>query len=380
MIPLTKMHHAANELKYVSDAIARGQVSGDGYYTERVEKWLEKQLLQGERVFMTTSATHALEMAMLLIGLVPGDEVIMPSFTFSSTANAVILRGARPVFAEIDEATLNIDPADIERKITSRTKAIITVHYAGIGCDMDVIMALAAKHGLYVVEDAAQAVGSRYKGRALGSIGQLGCYSFHGTKNVTCGEGGAIIIDPDNTALIDRADCIRQKGTDRSRFLRGEAGSYSWVDAGSSYSPSEVLMAMLLAQLEELKTITEKRRQVHLHYDGILNRFAGGKLVKTVTIPPACESNYHIYYLLFRSPEVRNMVMHELNRRGIAASFHYMPLHSAPMGVRLGFHAEDLPVTEGVSKCILRLPIYPGLTQEELAYIGKQLVEIMEAI
>lgn len=379
MIPFQRMHHSGKEIEYVGDAVRRGQVSGDGHYTGLAADFIRKRFGAGQ-VFMTTSATHALELSMLLIGLKPGDEVIMPSFTFSSTANAVLLRGARPVFAEIDERTLNMDPASVGNRISPASKAILPVHYAGIGCDMDAIMPLAAQHGLYVIEDAAQAVNARYKGRYLGSIGHMGCYSFHGTKNYTCGEGGALLLNMEAPALADRADCIRQKGTDRSRFLRGEAASYSWVDIGSSYSPSDVLMALLYAQLEDMEEITAGRKRVHAFYCNILEAYVRSKVLRVIDIPPECESNYHIFYLIFHDGGTRDHVLKALNGRGIAASFHFMPLHGSPMGKSLGYRQGDLEVTERISRCILRLPVYSDMSNEEMAYVGEHLTNILEAL
>jgi len=329
---------------------------------------------------MTTSATHALEMAMLLIGLKAGDEVIMPSFTFSSTANAVVLRGAKPVFAEIDENTLNIDPSDIEQRITKNTKAIIPVHYAGVSCEMDRIMELAENAGLYVVEDAAQAVNSKYKGKYAGSIGHMGCYSFHGTKNYTCGEGGALLLNTGNHSLLERADCIRQKGTDRSRFIRGEVDSYRWVDAGSSYSPSEALMAMLYAQLEGMDEITLRRRLIHEYYMSILKKYSDKGIVQVTEMPEGCESNYHIFYLLFKDEAIRNIVKNKLLAQGIIALTHFAPLHSSPMGQSLGYKQGDLPKTEMADKCLLRLPLYPDLSEVDLHHVGERLVDILEGL
>lgn len=378
MIPYHKLYSTGKEIEYISDAVKRGQVSGDGYYSGLVEAFITRRFNTG-KVLMTTSATHALELAMLIIGLEPGDEVIMPSFTFSSTANAVLLRGGRPVFAEIGENTLNIDPEDIEKKITGNTRAIIPVHYAGVCCEMDRIMNIAEQEGICVVEDAAQAVNSSYKGKYSGSMGHMGCYSFHGTKNFTCGEGGALIINSGDTALLDKADCIRQKGTDRSRFIRGEVDSYSWVDTGSSYSPSEILMAMLYAQLEHMDEITQKRKLIHEYYMSILKNF-DGKVIKVMDIPAACQSNHHIFYLMFKDEAVRNTVKTKLMEKGITALTHFVPLHSSAMGQSLGYRPGELKKTELACKCLLRLPIYPDMSKEELHYTGEQLEGILEGL
>ena len=379
MIPYHRICNTGKEIEYVNDSIKRGQLSGDEYYTKLVETFISSRFKTG-KVLMTTSATHALEMAMLIIGLKPGDEVIMPSFTFSSTANAVLLRGAKPVFAEIDEDTLNIDPTDLEKRISKNTKAIIPVHYAGVSCEMDRIMDLAEKAGLYVVEDAAQAVNSKYKGKYLGSIGHMGCYSFHGTKNYTCGEGGALLINADDQSLLERADCIRQKGTDREKFLRGEVDNYSWVDIGSSYSPSDVLMAVLYAQLEYMDVITQKRRLVHEYYMSILKRYTEKQLLKVTKIPTGCESNYHIFYLLFKDESTRTIVKEKLFNKGITALTPFVPLHSSLMGQSLGYRQGDLKKTEMAGKCLLRLPLYSDMSEEDMHYVGEQLMDILEGL
>ena len=379
MIPYNRIYNTGNEVEYVNDAIKRGQLSGDGHYTKLAEDFLSSRF-NLDRVYMTTSATHALEMAMLLIDLKPGDEVIMPSFTFSSTANAVLLRGGKPVFAEIDENTLNIDSADLENRISRNTKAIVPVHYAGIGCEMDRIMDVAEKAGIYVVEDAAQAVNSKYHGKYLGSMGHMGCYSFHGTKNYTCGEGGALAINTDHTGILERADCIREKGTDRSKFLRGEIDSYSWVDIGSSYSPAEVLMAMLYAQLEYMDVITQKRRLIHEYYMSILKRYSDKSLLKVMKIPAGCESNYHIFYILLKDEVTRNLVKEKLFDKGITALTHFVPLHSSPMGQGLGYRQGDLKKTEMAGRCLLRLPLYADMSDPDMHYIGGQLMDILEGL
>ncbi|MDF2530571.1 MAG: dTDP-4-amino-4,6-dideoxygalactose transaminase [Clostridia bacterium] len=379
MIPYHKIYKSDEEENYICDALARRQISGDGYYTKLVEDFLQK-CFHLNKVLMTTSATHALELAMLLIDLKSGDEVIMPSFTFSSTANAVLLRGAKPVFAEIDKQTLNLDPQSVHSRITKKTRAIIPVHYAGISCNMDALMDLAKNQKIYVIEDAAQAVNAKYRGKYLGGIGHMGCYSFHGTKNFTSGEGGALIINREDEQLIERAECIRQKGTDRSKFLRGEIDSYSWVDTGSSYSPSELLMALLYSQLQELNYITQQRRHIHAYYSNLLQPFADKGLMSITQLPEQCEGNYHIYYMVFHDKQHREYVMKKLLDSNIGASTHFVPLHSSEMGRKLGYKAEDLPITEQISKCILRLPIYPDLKKSELDYIAEKLTAILEEL
>lgn len=377
MISFNKVYKAQREMQYIHDAVAKGQISGDNYYTTKVEELLTESFGLN-KVLMTTSATHALELAMLLIDIKPGDEVIMPSFTFSSTANSVLLRGGKPVFADIEEATLNIDPSSIYKLITDRTKAIVPVHYGGIGCRMDEIMDMAEKHKLYVIEDAAQGVNARYKDKYLGGIGHMGCYSFHSTKNYTSGEGGALLINIKDEKILERADCIRQKGTDRVKFLKGEVDSYSWVDIGSSYSPSDILMAMLYSQLEDMDYITRERKRVHEFYTKLLQGYVNHGLFSMTKIPRECEANYHIFYLLFNNAEARAYVMERLREKNISTATHFVPLHSSAMGRSLGFKAEALPVTERVGRCILRLPIYPDLSLAELDFIGEAITNILE--
>lgn len=379
MIPYHKMYSTGKEIEYMNDCLRHGQPGGDGVYTKLVGELLQTRLKLG-RVFMTTSATHALEMAMLVIGLKPGDEVIMPSFTFSSTANAVLLRGATPIFADIEIDTLNLDADDVRQRITGKTRAIVPVHYAGVGCDMDRIMELADNFGLYVVEDAAQAVNATYKGKYLGGIGHMGCYSFHGTKNYTCGEGGALAINVGAPDILERVELIREKGTDRSRFLRGEVDRYVWTGMGSSYSPSDVLMAMLYAQLEQMDSITEKRKRIHDQYVRELGKYVGGPLLSLMRIPPECSSNYHIFYLMFKNEAIRNKVKSELYDRGITALTHYVPLHGSPMGRSLGYRKGDLEKTELAAGCLLRLPLYPDLGEEDTCFICRQLAEILEGL
>ncbi len=375
-IPYHKSYHSSKEKEYVLDAINKNDISGDGYYTRQVSALLE-QKFGILRAYMTTSATHALELAALIIDIAPGDEVIMPSFTFTSTANSIILRGGKPVFCDIEENTLNMSPKEMENKLTHKTKAIIPVHYGGISCDMDSIMSIAKKNKLYVIEDAAQSVHAKYKGKYLGSIGHMGAFSFHGTKNYTCGEGGALLINTEDEAFMEKAEIIRQKGTDRERFLRGEIDRYSWTGKGSSYSPSDILMAMLMGQLEEMGKITEKRRFIHEYYTDVLKNKALKENIKLVNIPTECESNYHIFYLIFPHELHRNYVMTELNSRGISATTHYVPLHSSKMGKHLGYTKGDLRITEKVSQGLLRLPLYPDMTRQEMEYVGQNLIDII---
>ena len=367
MISFNKPYMTKKEILYIEDAIFRGKLSGDGYYSKKCSNFIE-ETFDTKKALLTTSCSSALDMAAILLDLKEGDEVIMPSYTFVSTANAVVLRGAVPVFAEIEEDTLNIDPEDIERKITNKTKAIFPVHYAGVSCDMDRIMNIARNNNLKVVEDAAQGVNSKYKQKYLGTIGDIGCYSFHETKNYVCGEGGAILINNDEE-LARRAEIIREKGTDRAKFFRGEVDKYTWVDVGSSYIISDINAAMLWAQFERIEEINEKREKIYkMYYKGLKKLEVVGK-IKLPTIPDCCKSNYHIFYILLNNEFERNHLMNEMKIRGVETIFHYIPLHISPMGERLGYKKGQLKVTEDLSGRLLRLPMYPGLTDAEINYI-----------
>lgn len=379
IIPFNKIYYTGKEMEYIGDAISRGQVSGDGYYTKLVSTLIEEEF-NVPRAFLTTSATHALEMAFMIIGIKPGDEVIMPSFTFSSTANAALLRGAKIVFADIDDKTLNIDIDDVIRKITGRTRAVVPVHYAGISCEMDRLADIARDYGLYIIEDAAHAVNAKYRGKSLGTWGQMGCYSFHGTKNYICGEGGALLINTDDKNLIEAAGIIRQKGTDRDKFLNGEVDKYSWVGTGSSYAPSDILMALLYAQLQVMDSITSKRKAVHDYYSCRLKRFAEEGVIRFTNIPEGCESNYHIFYILLKDEESRDMVIERLKEKGISAYTHFVPLHTSVMGQTLGYREGQLPVTERAGRCLVRLPIYTGMTALEMEYVMDSLEEILRVM
>jgi dTDP-4-amino-4,6-dideoxygalactose transaminase len=379
-IPFNKVYYEGRELSYIKQAMERESISGDGYYTQLVTSFLQEKFSIG-KALMTTSATHALEMAAILIDIKPGDEVIMPSFTFPSTANAIMMRGGLPVFAEIEENTLNIDPIDIRSKITDRTKAILPVHYAGVSCCMDKIMEIATENNLFVIEDAAQAVNSKYKNKFLGTIGHIGCYSFHGTKNYVSGEGGAIAINSNNTDLIKRAEIIRQKGTNRDEFLRGEVDKYSWVDIGSSYVPSDILMAVLYAQIQDLDEIKAKRKVINDYYNKSITKYIGkGIIDKSTYIPSVCESNYHLFYLIFNKEKTRDKVISKLREREIYAVTHFMPLHSSKKGIQLGYNIGDLPITEKASNCLLRLPMYTEMSVEEMEYVIETLIQILEEI
>ncbi|WZL71643.1 dTDP-4-amino-4,6-dideoxygalactose transaminase [Clostridiaceae bacterium 35-E11] len=378
-IPFYIPYYTGEELQYIQEAMNKHQISGDGLYTDRITGLLEKKF-QVKKAFMITSATHALEIATMLIDLQPGDEVIMPSFTFPSTANAVLLRGAKPVFCEIDENTLNIDPKKILEKITPKTKAIIPVHYAGIGCDMDKIMDIAKSHHLHVIEDAAQAVNAKYKDKYLGTWGDIGCYSFHGTKNFTSGEGGAILLNTNDESLIKKVEMIRQKGTNRNQFVRGEIDAYTWMNIGSSYVPSDILMAFLYAQLKGMDMIMMKRKKIHDYYCHHLKEYIDAGIIKTAEFSKDYQPNYHLFYLLFQEERIRDKVKQELMDRGIATAIHFMPLHSSPMGQRLGYVKEDLPITEKTSETLLRLPMYTSMSEKELDYVMGHLKSILKKI
>jgi len=376
-IPFGRPAIVGKELEYIAQAIRNGTIAGGGPFMRRCETWLE-EALSARRALMTHSCTAALEMAAMLSEVGPGDEVIMPSFTFSATATAFVLRGATIVFVDIDPDTLNIDPARIEAAITERTKVVVPVHYAGLACDMDAIMAIARQHDLLVVEDAAQAHLSTYKGKPLGTIGDLGCLSFHETKNVISGEGGALILN--NDRLLDRAEIIREKGTDRSRFFRGQVDKYTWQDIGSSYCPGEIVSAFLMAQLEQADIICSRRRAI---YDLYRERLAPLAEDGTVTLPRATgtDVNGHIFWLLLESEAVRADLIRYLNARDINAVFHYVPLHSAPAGRKFGRASGDLAVTDRISSRLLRLPLYYTLDDDEVfrvvqaifAYFGRSL-------
>ena len=379
-IPFTRPYRTGNEQKYINDILTNIQngapISGDGPYGKKCEQLMEEKF-GARKVLLTTSCTSALEMATRLINIQPGDEVIMPSFTFVSTANPVVMAGGRPVFVDIDPVTLNIDPAKIEEAITPRTKAIYPVHYAGVSCPMDEIMAIAKKYDLWVVEDAAQGVGAKYKGKYLGTIGNLGCYSFHETKNITCGEGGALVINRDDPDLIERAEIIREKGTDRSKFHRGQVDKYTWVDVGSSYVQSEILAAFLFAQLEAMDEINQKRMEIWYKYYTLLKPFEESGVIRLPVIPDYAEHNAHIFYILFQDQDARDRVMMRLREAGIHAVFHYIPLHSSPVGLMKNGAGLNLTVTDRVSNVILRLPVFSGMSKEETEGVIFEIINLL---
>jgi dTDP-4-amino-4,6-dideoxygalactose transaminase len=360
------------EFDYMADALKRGHISGDGTYTKRCHTWLEEHL-GVPKALLTTNCTHALEMSALLLDLKAGDEVILPSFTFVSTVNAFALRGAQPVFIDVRPDTLNMDERLLESKITRHTKAIVPVHYAGVACEMDRIMTIANTHHIPVVEDNAHGMFARYCGQYTGTFGALATQSFHETKNFTCGEGGALLIN--DPALVERAEILREKGTNRSRFFRGQVDKYSWVDIGSSYLPSDVLAAFLLAQLEQHEAIQAKRRQIWEYYYERLQIWASNLKVQIPFVPSHCEQPWHMFYLLMPSLEARQAFIAHLKSRGIMAVFHYLPLHLSDMGRRFGGKEGDCPVTEDISDRLVRLPLFNSLEESDLARIAAAVYE-----
>jgi dTDP-4-amino-4,6-dideoxygalactose transaminase len=355
MINFNKPVLIGDEITYLLDSINQGHLSGDGKYTKLCSEWIEKRL-NVKKALLTHSCTGALEMAALLIDIKPGDEIIMPSFTFVSTANAFVLRGGVPVFVDIDRVTLNIDYSLIESSITSKTKAIVVVHYAGVVCDMERILEISKKYNLFVIEDAAQALLSKFNNQYAGTFGHLSCFSFHETKNIISGEGGALIINDDN--LIERAEIIREKGTNRSNFFRGQVDKYTWVDIGSSYLPSELIAAFLYGQLLNSDKIISQRKEIWQYYN---ENIVGNRIVKPF-LPIICDQNYHIFYLIFDSNSIREEFIAELKLHQISAVFHYIPLHSSPAGIKFGkTYDKQLPNTDFISDALVRIPIWIGV-------------------
>jgi dTDP-4-amino-4,6-dideoxygalactose transaminase len=373
-IPFNKPFIIGRELALIADAVSRGHLSGDGHYTKQCNRWFEEKLAC-RKALLTHSCTAALEMAAILCDLQPGDEVILPSYTFVSTANAFALRGAVPVFVDIRPDTLNIDETLIEAAITPRTRAIVPVHYAGVPCEMDAIMDIAQRHALLVVEDAAQALLSSYKGRALGTIGHFGCLSFHETKNIISGEGGALLVNDER--YIGRAEIIREKGTNRSQFFRGEVDKYTWVDVGSSYLPSELVSAFLFAQLERAGEITAQRCRICSAYAEQLALLeATGKL----RLPNfEADSNGHMFYIILDHLNTRTELIHHLKAQGIHPVFHYVPLHSSPAGQKYGRCGSGMTVTDNLSERLLRLPLYYEMTGEDVARISSAILDFFLA-
>jgi dTDP-4-amino-4,6-dideoxygalactose transaminase len=374
MIPFNKPYICGKELWNLVEAHRRGQLAGDGDFTKLSQNWL-MQRTQCAKAFLTHSCTSALEMMALLFDIAPGDEIIMPSYTFVSTANAFVMRGGVPVFVDIREDTLNLDERLIEDAITPKTRMIVPVHYAGVACEMDEIETIARKHGLGVVEDAAQGVMSTYKGRALGSIGALGAYSFHETKNIISGEGGALLVN--DPSLVRRAEIIREKGTDRSRFFRGEVDKYTWQDIGSSFLPGELIAAFLWAQLNEAEDILSRRLAIWQSYHDRLKGLEEKGLLRRPIIPPHCAHNAHLYYIILSEVFDRQEVITKLKERGVHAVFHYVPLHSSPAAQRYTRTHGALDVTQRQSERLIRLPFWIGLEDKDIDYVCDVLGSIL---
>ncbi len=362
IVPFNQPSLAGREQEYIADAILRGHISGDGYYTKLASARLE-ELVGSQKALLTTSCSHALEMAAMLLDFAPGDEVITPTFTFASVGNAIVTRGATPIFVDSRPDTLNVDEDLLEAAITPRTKAIVVMHYAGIACDMDRISAIALRHGIPVVEDNAHGLFGTYRGRPLGSFGVFATQSFHETKNVICGEGGALLVN--DPAFVERAEIIREKGTNRSRFFRGLVDKYTWVEPGSSYLPSDLLAAFLWAQLERGEDIQRRRAEVWHAYDERLADWATRTGVSRPAVPPECGQAYHLYYMLLPSTEDRDALIAHLRARGIGAVFHYVPLHTSEFGASLGYRPGQFPIAESASERLIRLPLFNSMTDDQ---------------
>lgn len=371
-IPFNRPTRTDRDGLYIEQALAQAHLCGDGPFTARCHDLLQ-DALGGARVLLTTSCTHALEMAALLANVAPGDEIIVPSFTFVSSANAFVLRGATPVFADIRPDTLNLDERRLESLITPRTRAIVVVHYAGVGCQMDVIQRIAAAHGVAIIEDNAHGLFGRFQGKPLGTFGATATLSFHETKNLTCGEGGALVIN--DATLVERAEILREKGTDRTKFKRGLVSKYEWIDVGSSYLPSELLSAMLCAQLEARDAIQGARERCWQRYAAELAGWARDHGVGLPVVPGDCEQSFHMFYVMMPSTEFRARVMAHLKAHGILAVSHYVPLHLSPVGRRFGGDRAECPVTERVAGTLLRLPFYTQMTGDEQAEVIARIQE-----
>lgn len=365
-IPFNKPYMTGKELWYISQAHHAGQLAGDGKYTKKCHQWLEFQT-SCHKALLTHSCTAALEMSAILADLKPGDEVIMPSYTFVSTANAFVLRGAVPVFIDIRSDTLNLDETLVEAAITDRTRAIIPVHYAGVGCEMETLKHIASKHQLLLIEDAAQGLMASYKGKPLGSFGDLGCFSFHETKNIISGEGGALIVN--TPKFIEQAEIIREKGTNRSQFFRGQVDKYTWMEKGSSYLPGELIAAFLYAQFEEAENIITARLKIWEYYHQLLEALEKAGKLRRPIIPSYCQHNAHMYYLLLEDLETRTQLINHLRNKGIISVFHYVPLHSSPAGKMYSKVHGDMKHTNHVSDCLLRLPLFPELSNLQIEEI-----------
>ena len=373
-IPFNKPYMTGRELYYIAEAHFHGKLAGDGPYTGKCHEWLE-ETTGAQKALLTHSCTAALEMSALLLGVQPGDEIIMPSYTFVSTANAFAMRGGVPVFVDLHEDTLNLDETLIEAAITPKTKAIVVVHYAGVACEMDVIMALADKYDLKVIEDAAQGVMSKYKGKPLGSIGHLGAFSFHETKNLISGEGGALLVN--DASLISEAEIIREKGTDRSQFFRGEVDKYTWQSIGSSFLPGELIAAFLWAQLEESDSITHQRLDAWHYYHAKFEAMERQGKLRRPIVPETCQHNAHMYYVILPKHIDRQSVLESLKEQGIGAVFHYVPLHSSPAGLKYCRSNVPLPVTEDFAERIVRLPLWLGLSRSQQDYVIDSLASLL---
>lgn len=371
-IPFNRPSLTGNEFKYVKQAVASKKISGDGVFTKKCHQFLEKKL-KAKKVLLTTSGTHALEMAAILSDLKNGDEVILPSFTFPSTVNAIVLRGAKPVFIDIRKDAKNIDESLIEKKITKKTKVIMPVHYGGVACEMDEIKKIAKKHKLFIIEDAAHALNAKYKHKYLGTLGAFGCLSFHETKNISCGEGGALIIN--RKKFISQAEIIREKGTNRNKFFRGEIDKYTWVSVGSSYLPSDILAAFLYSQLEKIDLIQKARSRIYnRYYEGLTDLEKKG-FIQLPLIPKNCETNFHLFYILLDNQKQRAKLINYLKRSGILTIFHYIPLHTSLMGRKFGYKRGDLPITENVSQRLLRLPLYNSMSAHDQEFVIEKIYE-----
>ncbi|MGI9021600.1 MAG: dTDP-4-amino-4,6-dideoxygalactose transaminase [Solirubrobacterales bacterium] len=375
-IPFNYPYSTGRELEHIRTAMEGGHLSGRGPFDRRCCEWLERST-GAPRALLTSSCTSALEMATILAGIGPGDEVIMPSFTFVSTANAVVLRGAVPVFVDVRPDTLNLDEELVEAAITDRTRAIVAVHYAGVGCELDPLEEIAERAGLTLIEDAAQGLMASYRGRALGGVGRLGCVSFHETKNVHCGEGGALLVnDPE---LVERAEIVQEKGTNRGQFFRGEVGRYTWVDAGSSFLTSEVNAAFLWAQLEHAGEITKRRLEIWDDYHRRFAELEKAGLARRPVVPAHCEHNAHMYYLLLGGRDDRDRLIAGLSQRGIHAVFHYVPLHDSPAGLRFGRAGGSLEVTEEASARLVRLPLWPAMSADQIDRVASETAALLHA-
>lgn len=376
-IPFNRPFFIGNELAYIQEAIKAGQISGDGLFTKRCQGFIEEKLSVG-KVLLTTSCTHALEMMAFLLDIQPGDEVIVPSFTFVSTVNAFVLRGAVPVFADIRPDTLNMDEKLVEDLISPRTKAAVVVHYAGVGCEMDAILDISRRRGIPVLEDNAHGYLGTYRGKFLGTLGTFGALSFHETKNFICGEGGALIIN--DGRYIERAEIIREKGTNRSNFLKGAVDKYTWVDRGSSYLPSDILAAFLYAQLEKSDDISRRRLAIWNRYQEELDDLQEKGLLQLPHIPGHCKHPGHLFYVILKNEKTRADLIHHLRANGILAVFHYVPLHSSPMGQKLGCDTRPLPVTDDISSRLLRLPMYYEFGEDDQGRVIDSIKEFFVSI